>query len=152
MISTDTKLTIDDLLEEKKAALNAIAKREALGKLLDKHVFSEPRGPKRWRAAVKLWLNLGDMYVTEGMTAEQENNIVIQSNKQKKQLLKNKYGLMSDTKAVMSGGGNSDLREALSMPFGAHMFISLVDPEIKSKENTYKLMKEFREYTVPEKW
>lgn len=150
MLSTDDKLTIQDFVDEKNSAMVALAKRQKLGELIDKHVMSQPRGPQRWRAAVNLWVSLGDMYVTEGLTAEQENNAVIRDNKQKRALLKNKYGFMSDAKAVINGGGESDLREALNMPFGAHMFISLVDPEIKTKENTFRLMKEFREYCVPE--
>lgn len=150
MLKTDDKLTIDNLLDEKNAAMVALAKRQKLGELIDKYVLSQPRGPERWRAAVNLWINMGDMYVTPGLTAEQENKAVIRANRDKKLLLKNKYGFMSDSRKVINGGGESDIREALSMPFGAHMFISLVDPEIKTKENTYKLMKEFREYCVPE--
>lgn len=152
MPSKIDKLTIDDLVEEKTAALNAIAKREALGKLIDTHVLSKPRGPQRWRAAVDLWINIGDMYVSDGLTASQENKIVIRQNKQKKNELKNKYAMMSDVNSVIKGGGDSDLREALNMPFGASLFIDLVDPEVRTKENTYKVMKAFPEYCIPESY
>lgn len=152
-VKTEDKLTIDKLLFEKKAADRAIEAREKLGKLIDTQVMSVPAGPKRWRAAVNLWIALGDMYVTPGLTAEQENRAIINQNKAKRDALKDKtYGFMSDKKKVLGGGGDSDLREAINMPQGADMFIKLVQPDIATVENTGKLMKEFPEYRIPERF
>lgn len=141
-IATTDKLTVEKLFDEKRAATNALEAREKLGKLIDMKVMKEPRGPKRWRAAVELWLALGDMYVTPGLTAEQENHIVIKQNAAKRKQLLNKWGKSADK--------NSDLRQALCMPQGADLFVKLVDPEVTTKENTIKFAKEFKEYMVPE--
>lgn len=152
-VSTEDKLTLDKLLFEKRAADRAIEAREKLAKLIDTQVMNVPAGPKRWRAAVNLWLALGDMYVTPGLTAEQENRLVIQQNKAKRDALKDRtYGFMSGKNKVINGGGDSDLREAISMPQGADMFIKIVQPDIATVENTAKLAKEFPEYLIPERF
>lgn len=121
-----------------------VSKREALGRVVDKFVMSEPRGRKRWRAAVNLWLALETMYVDEGLTARQINNMVIADNRKKIQTLSNAYAKSEDK--------NSDLRQTLNMPYGVRMFINLVDPQFLIKENIPELIKEFPEYRTSEKY
>lgn len=137
----DLKVKTIDLLKEDEVT----RKRNEMGRLIDKYVLKEPRGPQRWRAAVKLWLALGDMYVTPGFnSATEENNAVIRDNRRKKELLINDYAKSEDK--------NSDLRESMNMPFGANFFIKIVDPQFFTMENVPKIMKEFPEYTVANKF
>jgi hypothetical protein len=137
----DLKVQAVDLLQKDAVS----AKRDEMGRLIDKYVLSQPRGPERWRAAVKLWLALGDMYITPGFeSAEQENQAVIRDNRMKREALKNEYGKSDDS--------NSDLREALNMPFGANLFIKIVDPQFFTLDNVPKIRKEFPEYAVSAKF
>lgn len=137
----DVKVQAIDLLQKDEVT----TKREQMGRLIDKYVLSEPRGRARWRAAVKLWLALDDMYLSPGFSsATEENNAVIRANRHKKDMLKNQYGKSEDK--------NSDLRESLNMPFGANLFIKLVDPQFFKLDNVPEILKEFPEYKVAEKY
>lgn len=127
-----------------------MAKRTVLENMVDK-IIALPRGEKRWKAAVEMYLNL-NLSTTPGMTAVQENHAVLKQNRElRRGLVDKETGFVSDKKKVMRGGGDSDLQYTLCMPAGAKKLINLVDPECNSKENVDKMMKVFPEYAIAER-
>ena len=103
------------------------------------YIMTLPRGSKRWRAAVDLWLKLNPVNPETGITAQEENHEIVKENKLFRESLVNKFGGSGDT--------NSSLRSYMSFPVGAKIFIDTVDPEaFKEQSNAAAMFKTFPEY------
>ena len=131
------RITLEDVVFDQSKAEQ---KQATLEKAIDE-LLKNPRGAQRWKAARDLAIKL-NFSGTPGMSAQEENLLVIQQNKQDRELHLNKFGKSNDS--------NSDLRGALSMPYYVNMFVRLVDPQAFDKENIAKLVKAFPEYRIPD--
>lgn len=99
-------------------------------------ILKAPAGGKRWRKAVEVWLQLNPKN-ENGITAREENQYIVNSNRQETLVNKSKY---------KAGGSETAFRGALRMPAGAMHFIELADPDAFTKENDDELFKTFPEY------
>lgn len=136
---SDLLITEEDALR-KDAASVLTAKRKELEKLVDQ-LIQKPRGPERWKEAVKLYLTF-NMSTTPGLSALGEYLNVKKDNEKMRANQLNKFGTSEDT--------NSDLRFQLNMPAGAHQMINLVDPQAFTKENMKLMRKTFPEFVISE--
>jgi hypothetical protein len=102
-------------------------------------VVAEPPGPKRWRAANTLWLSLSPKN-------RAEYEAVVTENKKVREAI-DKHGFAKGN----AGKSEHTLRNALTFPRGAYMFISKADPQaFLEKENAAKMNKTFPEYLTRE--
>lgn len=118
------------------------SKRTELEKLVDA-LLKKPRGPERWKEAVKLYIQF-NMSTTPGHSALSEYLLCKKANAETRANQKNSFATSDDS--------NSDLRFQLEMPAGAHHMITLVDPTAFSKENLKLMRKTFPEFVIAEKY
>lgn len=140
-IMSNLLITVEDAL--RKDAVDVLTnKRHELEKHVDA-LLKRPRGPERWKEAVKLYLTF-NMSTTPGLSALGEYLNVKNDNENLRDVQANKFGTSEDN--------NSDLRYQLNMPAGAHHMINLVDPDAFKKENIEKMRKTFPEFVISEQY
>lgn len=119
-----------------------------LVKLVDK-IAKLPSGPRRWGAAIQMWLLKNEVIQTPDgpKTAREYNELQVAYNKRMRDEAANKFA------ATESGA----LRMGLSIPEGAWTMVKMIDPPAFNqghgntdhvKRNLKRFMENFPEYTI----
>lgn len=119
-------------------------------------VVGIPSGPRRWRASAAIWLNLNKVQAGSGLTSGQEYLAVCKLVRGMRDDQRNKFAELS---AAPSGAiGGSGVRHGFEMPAGMWAYIKMFDKlafdkdNPDAKTNLAKLIKEFPELAVAEKY
>lgn len=111
---------------------------KTFNKAIDR-VLKNPPGPKRWRAAVNMWLTLSPN------NKQRYQSLVAENAKVREEL--NKFGLSQDKLK----DPEHNLRSALSFPHELYYLIEKADPmAFRDKKNAPLMFKELSEFTTRE--
>lgn len=147
MINTILDVNANDELAQTTVTLN---------KVLDE-ILLQPKGPKRWRAAVEVLLKTnpiaGEDSKGQPVSFRDVNQECVLTNKMLRDTAADKFGRSFDNTAKGAIGSGSNFRGYLSMPRLVKTVIEIVDPEaFKNNLNARKMFKTFPEYRTSQEY